>query len=353
GFTFFPSSREAELCIRGGSASRAEVVGEGYDTLVEWMKLLDTVEAIKPATVVVVGRVESGKSTLTVWLANRLGLGVIEGDVGQNEFGQPACVSFHEAPSNPILSLQDLDNPRCIFAGHVSAEKIPEIIIAAIIKAGKLVGGGYIVDTDGFIEGRGLFYKLSLIEAVQPDLVVVMGDNSLSHLLRSMGMDVIMATAVPKPRLRSRRERRLYRMRQWARLFTRANTFKMKNVEIIGLCSWKNEGDTILYNCPKSMYILGSRRGRSTISGVRRLKPGWEKGLVAGVKTKLGDYRLALIERIDLHDNSVVVRVNAPEDILKGEVKLGWIKLLDNFEEKHFEPLPYPEALVSKHRTVS
>ena len=339
GYTFYAVEGAARLCVHGGSSSEARVVSRGLETVEGWLRLLDELEAVNAGRIAVVGPPESGKSTFTAWAANRLGLGIVEADVGQNELGLPACVSYAPPPGGGLLVLQDLQGSPsvgCVFVGHVSAERVADLVVAAVLEAGRrLQGKGFVVDTDGFVYGRGAAYKAALATALQPDAVVVLGSPWLATQLRGRGLTVYEAPPPPLPRERSRADRRAFRSRQWARLFAASKPAPLEGVQLLGLCPHALDGEDVVYRCPGTGELREARHSR------RGLRPGWEKGLLAALLSPSGD-RLLLVERLDPKTGRVVARVAGGPAFPRGTgLALGWVKLhTPGFEEEHLPPLP-------------
>ena len=267
---------------------------------------------------------------------------MVEADVGQNELGTPAMVSY--APFDGAkLVLEDAGAAGGFFVGHVSAARAAELIIAAAARAIMYCGGQkVVVDTDGYVHGRGLVYKAALAEALNVDVVVSL-DRDLARALRARGLEVVEA---PQPRLRRERsklDRRVFRQRLYTRLFTEAKTIVIRGVDIANLCSYKVEGDSVVYDCAGKLIVESRRRPQQGFW----LRPGWARGLLAGLHTRNGDV-LALVESFNPAEPRLVVKVG--QDIEPGMVRgvtLGWIRLDDNYVEQEHLPIDvYPLAVL-------
>jgi len=346
---------DSRICLGLGAGGSYRLVGEGFELVEEWRRVLEELRSKGSRRVVVVGGVESGKSTLSAWAYNVLGLCVIESDVGQNELGTPAMVSFAEPGAGQVISLQDLVPSGGFFVGHVSAEKVIDLVIAASLRAARRCNT-YVMDTDGFVESRGAIYKRALVEALEPDAVVVLGHKRLSEELRGLGVDVIPAPRVPEElaRLRSRGDRRAYRQRLYASLFTGSKPVVLRGVSIEHLCPYTIGENQVIYTCGRRAFIESRYRAPPP---AQWLRPGWAKGLLAGLRISGGDV-LALVEDIDLAREKIVVRpARQAGNALGGvdSVILGWIRLREDLSEEHYQPSWYPEALVQRRlgRSVS
>ena len=342
GASFYAAGQGARLCISLGSGAAAERIEGGWEVVEAWLGLVEELGRSGARRVVLLGGVESGKSTMAAWLHNSLGLGVVEADVGQNELGTPGCVSYTPGSGDPVLSLQDLEPEACFFAGHVSADRVLGAVTGyAAAAAGRLREKGFVIDTDGYVEPRGVYQKAALAEAVGADAVIVLGDPGLARRLRSLGLPVREAPGVGGlARRRSRLDRRAYRARLWARLFADAKPTVLTGVEILGLAPWSTGGDgTPVYSCG----------GRET-----RPRRRWEQGLLAAATGpgRRGD-TLVVVESIDPAEARAVVRP-ARGASLEGAaaLKLGWVRLSQNYEEEHLPTLPHPCAEEARGRAA-
>lgn len=341
GASFYAAGQGARLCISLGSRGAAERIEGGWEVVEAWLGLVEELRGSGARRVVVLGGVESGKSTLAAWLHNSLGLGVVEADVGQNELGTPGCVSYTPGAGAPVLSLQDLEPEACLFAGHVSADKVLGAVTGyAAAAARRLQEKGFVVDTDGYVEPRGVYQKAALAEALGADAVIVLGDPALARRLRSLGLPVHEAPGVGElARKRTRLDRRAYRSRLWARLFADTRPTVLTGVEVLGLAPWSPGGDGApVYSCS----------GRET-----RPRRRWEEGLLAAATAPgwRGDVPV-IVETLDPVKARAVVRP-ARGASLEGAaaLKLGWVRLSQNYEEEHLPTLPHPCAEEARGRT--
>ncbi len=348
GFTFYACSGGARLCVHTGAG--ASVSPAPRSPVVEaWSRLVEELREAGVKRIVVAGPPESGKSTLAAWLVNGLGLSVVEADVGQNELGVPGFVCSAR-PRGRILVLQDAEPEQCLMVGHVSAEKVMDLVVAsASILARQF--NAVVVDTDGYVEGRGVFYKAALAEAVDADAVVVLGDPWLTTQLRGLGLSVYQAPRVPEPRERSRRDRRMYRSRLWARLFAAQKPVVLEDVELLGLCPFEALEDGILYRCGSDEIEVARRRPQPPRRWLRR---GWEKGLLAAAVTPRGHIPL-LVESLDPLRGRAVARPARGWSLKSvNAVVLGWIKLHEpDYREEHLRPGLLPLPLVQRRRPGS
>ncbi|KSW11873.1 hypothetical protein CF15_03475 [Pyrodictium occultum] len=352
GFTFY-AIEDSRLCVHAGAGATARLVREGFETVEAWNRLVEELASRGFRRLVVAGPPDSGKSTLTAWLRNRLELCVVEADVGQNELGLPGMVAY--APwSGRALVLQDLEPAGAFFVGHVSAEKAGPLLVSAAARAARACSGGLVADTDGFIQGRGAFQKAAVAEAVGAEAAVVLGSGpgaeQLSRLLAGRGLEVFRAPSPGLLRERSRVDRRSFRQRLYAALFARGRSLVLDTRLVGNLCPYQEAAGQIVYTCG-SLAVVESQRRAGPGAWVR---PGWARGLLAGLSLRSGVDEPALVEQLSPQRGRLVVRVPEASRALREEVlgvTLGWVRLGEGFrEEEHLEPGFYPEATAKTRR---
>jgi polynucleotide 5'-hydroxyl-kinase GRC3/NOL9 len=351
GFTFY-ALEDSRICVVAGHGARWELVREGFQQTVAWQGIVEKVAEKGYSRIAIVGPVESGKSTLTAWLYNATGLCAIESDVGQNELGTPAAVSLAYGGKR-VLTLQDLEPDLVFFVGHVSAAKVADLVVAGAVRAARRCQG-FVVDTDGFVSGRGLYYKRSLVEALEADLVIAMEPLDPAPF-SATSADVIRAPRPPLARERSRVDRRSFRQRAYASMFAPSPPTPLAPSRFVGLCELVELGEelrgkAVAYRCEDGLYL--ERLGAGYVKapeGVRVLPHRWWKGLLVGLKLSDGREELAVIERASFHEGVVVVRMRKGSTVEPKSVEavmLGWVKLNENYEEELLDPGTHPSAIM-------
>ena len=206
----------------GTSASLEEVEG---DTIPEdWKTAARTIiEASKTRgglTVAILGAVDTGKSTFTIFLANTalqatLKVRIIDADLGQSDIGPPTTIGeysmkhevydlFRETPDS--LTFIGATSP-----AHAAGKMLTSL--SELSKSAKAEGGLNIVNTDGWVEGEeAVQYKLNLIYAINPNFIVAVkyADelNPLLEKIRSPDYGLITIKTPTVVRRRNREERR-------------------------------------------------------------------------------------------------------------------------------------------------
>ncbi|MEM4703802.1 MAG: Clp1/GlmU family protein [Candidatus Bathyarchaeia archaeon] len=147
-----------------------------------WANAFDELSRMetKPVVTIVLGSVDSGKSSFCTYLVNRLlGLkkkvAVLDGDIGQSDIGPPCAVSYAFVPK-AVTDLFNLQAKNAMFIGTTSPSRNSEKVIdgLAMLKKEILTNNPdfIIMNTDGWIEGEdAVRYKIRLVEKTNPDVV--------------------------------------------------------------------------------------------------------------------------------------------------------------------------------------
>ena len=342
GITFY-SLKGFEAEVTCGPSGRYELVEFDKHFVESWLQGIQNIIDSGSQRVLVIGAPDTGKSTFSLWLYNSIyeKACLIESDIGQNELGLPGFVAISCGKGG--FSLQDLTVDRAWFVGHVSADASPEGIIVATLHAAKYANNKFtVVDTDGYVRGYGLRYKLLIAEAINSDTIVVMGDQSIAKLFRSLGYDVYVLPTPHTARERERSDRRVYRERAYANLFREYTVveFNISDVPVVNLCktiacSERKASNEIICDNTKivvSRNINRARRSRDIIL----LPLKWARGIYAAVRLADGSDVPAYIENLDLCKQKLVCRIPKRwEERVKSAryIMLGCIILDENYRE--------------------
>ncbi len=122
------------------------------------------------------GGVDSGKSTLATYLANRIGgCYILDLDIGQSDIAHPAAMGYGYTKGG-ITSLSQVEMLNGYFVGVLSPTGRESRCLRGVERLWRELKdkeGRKIVDTTGWIKGkRAKEYKLAKLEIIQPDLVV-------------------------------------------------------------------------------------------------------------------------------------------------------------------------------------
>jgi len=183
---FEPSTR-CKLRVRlgtGGKMWKANPVDAGTFMWRDIARDISALAAGKRVTVMLAGNSDTGKSTLSTYLANYLrGHGlvscIIDGDIGQGDLAPPGSIGA--APiSGQIIDLRDVSTRLFEFVGNISPVGFERLIarkLSTILKRGSRLGDISIVNTDGYAGHAGVQYKLQIANELRPDAIVCVGKN--------------------------------------------------------------------------------------------------------------------------------------------------------------------------------
>jgi polynucleotide 5'-hydroxyl-kinase GRC3/NOL9 len=205
-----------------GKGASVNEVDEGT-VPVSWEDAAKQILSLKaPATVMVVGGMDSGKTSFCTFLVNEAVMNksktcVVDADLGQSDVGPPSTVGFTYV-TEPVKDLFDINAQDAVFVGSTSPSGAISRLIEGLSQLkNRLTEEGVellVINTDGWVEGEeAAAYKVQLTENVEPTAVVGMQrENELTPILDALhGVKVF---AVDSPQMiqpRSREKRKLLR----------------------------------------------------------------------------------------------------------------------------------------------
>ncbi len=206
-----------------GENANVEEVG-GNTIPPSWDKAYGELSAIqtRPAIALVLGTVDSGKTSFCTYLANRLlnekhKVAILDGDLGQSDIGPPCTLAYAFVPRH-ITDLFNLEAKNAFFVGVTSPSKAIEKVIngLALLESEILEGNPdfVIVNTDGWVEGEdAVNYKVQLIEKIGPSILYcIQQDEKLKPLLEAVkGFKTVIIDSPQTIKQRSREKRRSLR----------------------------------------------------------------------------------------------------------------------------------------------
>ena len=215
----------------------------------EWHVLADRlIGSVRPLKVMIFGDVDSGKTTLCTYLANRmveagLKVGVLDCDPGQAEVFVPTTISLGEV-KDYITGLDKASLRRAVFIGSTSPSGLVERVVAGakeLMEEAMREGlDAVIVNTSGWTTGRGArLLKSGLLCALRPSHVVLLQRSTeVEHLVKPYaaihGVEVHRVPVSPSIRLRSREERRAKREMAYKGYFAKSKVRKF-SLDVTGL----------------------------------------------------------------------------------------------------------------------
>ena len=204
------------LEMRQGSGSSWTVVRESTIP-VAWNEAAQVLERQR-GVCVIIGEVDSGKSSLCTLLANKCldgtgKVGVVDADIGQADIGPPTTVSSSVVRA-PMIGLHKASPEVSFFVGDTSPSLVPDKVVTLATRLKKRITASadtVLVNTDGWLaEFNAVRHKLLLLEEIQPDLVIGL---SRSNDIIDPLLDKVKFTSLKLPsssfaRVRSKEERK-------------------------------------------------------------------------------------------------------------------------------------------------
>jgi polynucleotide 5'-hydroxyl-kinase GRC3/NOL9 len=177
----FAVMEKAAFDISLGENASAEEVDENTIPAA-WAKSFEELLKIqaKPVTVMVLGTVDSGKTSFCTYLINRLlrekqKVAILDGDLGQSDVGPPCTVAYAFA-TRPVTDLFNLEAKNAFFVGSTSPSAVIDKVIDGLTLLKKEILSSeqdfVVINTDGWVEGEEAFnYKVQLIRALDPGVI--------------------------------------------------------------------------------------------------------------------------------------------------------------------------------------
>jgi len=269
--------------------------------------------------IVILGDVDSGKSTLCTYLANtcldhRVQTSIIDGDVGQADIGPPTTTSSSTV-SKHIFSLQELRPERSYFIGDTSPSSVPDKLVQSIARLQDELSTGSeitILNTDGWVgEDEAVEHKLQLLDSLRPDLVLGLSlDHELDQILELQQCPTLRLEASSFARTRTREERKKAREEGYRRFLQNSKHLNLR----------LNAIKLRMFNAPRQERIDRDSTHRGTLAGLLD-----EKGVLLSI---------GRIVRI----GNGIVRVTTIADEMPRTVELGAVILSSRFDEIGYEP---------------
>ncbi len=360
-----------KLRVTLGSGACIEQPSEGEEVIDEWLRIAEEVSSSRkrPIVAIVIGPVESGKTTLTAFLANYMvqkgmKVALVEGDIGQEDLALPATVAM-VIPRDTFVWQRELNADYFKFIGYTSPQYCYGLIIRALgdllAKALSLGVEAVVINTDGWVNSpQALEYKLSLIRWLKPTHIIIL-DNNLAEIFKSAIPPQIKVIKAPRPakvRKRSREERRKLRSEAYISYFKGAKerVLRIGEVKVIGSCVLSGKRISLqdltndlaisdevlnsvvyasLYGNIVNIVLSGSAREINISSSRYELNIVREsdfRGYLVGVlDSKLEDVALGIIKDARFRDE--VIKVLTPWDGEISALIMGRIKITSNYED--------------------
>lgn len=228
---------------------------------------------VKPATVMVIGGVDSGKTSFCTYLANgalkkKWKVAIVDADLGQSDIGPPSTIGFSRIIA-PIKDLFEIEAENAFFVGLTSPSgainKVLEGLTALKDSVLDTDANFLIINTDGWVEGEdAVRYKVELTERVAPNVVVgIQQHDELTPILTALkGMEILSIESPPAIRKRDRDKRKVLRELSYKKYLRGAKVLSL-------LLNWvKVEGAPIEIGNPMTMEQIGKIRNLIGISAL-------------------------------------------------------------------------------------
>ncbi len=200
----------------------------------EWQEAVESIAQSQrsPLIVMVVGAVDTGKTTFCTFLARTLferghRVAVVDADLGQSDIGLPTTIGMGFV-NQPIAHLREVPCQAAYFVGAISpvGHLLPVVAGTKLMVERALALGAtaVVVDTDGLVHGgAGIALKHHTFELLRPTHVVLLQRHRELAIFQRQWEGVIWTTVmnVPVPNAvteKTREQRRQFReqrFREW------------------------------------------------------------------------------------------------------------------------------------------
>ncbi len=201
----------------GEGASFKELDGDPIPT--SWKNAAKEVLSLKePVTVLVMGGVDSGKTSFCTFLANdaltkKWKTGIIDADLGQSDVGPPSTIGFNFI-KEPVKDLFEIKAEDAYFVGLTSPSGAVNKVIEGLNELKNRVMAKdvdfLVINTDGWVDGEAAArYKIQLEKTVSPSVVVgIQQEDELAPILTALKESKVVSIDSPQSVQRRNREKR-------------------------------------------------------------------------------------------------------------------------------------------------
>lgn len=326
-----------------------------------------------PARIMVLGQIDTGKSTVVCYLANHFlnqgkRVAVLDLDMGQQDIGPPCTITLGLL-NNPILKLSDIPLHRMVFIGKTSPiGRMLQILTGAkeLVDHALNVADIILIDTTGWVfGGAARAYKAAKIRTLEPDVLVALEkEDEIEHLLKPFQSVILVEklSVYPHIEIRNSKTRKFLRESKFNNYFKNAvsrtldlrfltfeNTFFRSGKRLIE-AEWNKVEKTLecdfiyaekavdaiflvkrsssFYNKDKIKQI----RGDYGVNEIRIVDKNDEKGLIVGLlDEKLKTLGIGLIENISYESDTIRIFTPVKEDIKV--LQYGFLKITKTGQE--------------------
>jgi len=215
----FTVEEKATFDISLGENANVEEV-DGSTIPDSWDKSFDALLKIQttPVTVAVLGSVDSGKTSFSTYLTNRLlrekkRVAILDGDLGQSDIGPPCTVAYAFVKKQ-ITDLFNLEAENAFFVGVTSPSSAVNKVIDGLAGLKEEILNNnpdfIIINTDGWTEGNDAAdYKHQLVEKLNPSMVIcIQQESELAPILNTLERFTSISVESPPAIKQRNREKR-------------------------------------------------------------------------------------------------------------------------------------------------
>jgi polynucleotide 5'-hydroxyl-kinase GRC3/NOL9 len=366
----------ATLNISLGENARAEEIDENTIPT-SWTKSFEELLKItkKPTIAIVLGAVDSGKTSFCTYLINKLlrekrKVAILDGDLGQSDIGPPCSVAYTSV-TKPITDLFNLEARNAFFVGSTSPSTAIDRVIEGLTLLKKEILSGepdfVVINTDGWVEGdEAINYKVQLIRVLNPDVIFCLQKDELSSFLNIPGKLVTLIDSPVAIQQRTREKRRSLRELGYIKYLRNAKVqsiqlswLKFEEDDLLGLGRMNDNNRQVkkIYELlgmkplhfaelkDKICIIIGKKRWINsdnlkkveefTKKKVVILRKGEEEGLLMALyNVKRKFLGIGILHEIDYARKTLKIFTPVLKEI--AIVSLGNVKLDKNFKETLF-----------------
>jgi polynucleotide 5'-hydroxyl-kinase GRC3/NOL9 len=294
------------------------------DVLPEWIDVRDEIINSPIKVIVVLGDVDTGKTTFVTWLCNELHtkegrVSIVDADVGQSDVGPPTTIGMAIIDRN-ISNLSSLDPQALYFVGSISPEgHMLEMIVGTrqMIKKGIQAGAKrVVVDTTGLIHGSiGAALKIAKIRNIgeQAYIIGIQRNREIEHILKPFNMikDRYRIVRLPVPnsvKITSKEMRSNIRAQRFAKYFKDAVELNISFTQIA---------------TTKTPFLSGQKLKPNELRYYERML---DEIVIYGEQISTGKY-LVLGDKVDNIKDTTIIQAT-PEDF--HQLIVGLIDAHDN-----------------------
>jgi polynucleotide 5'-hydroxyl-kinase GRC3/NOL9 len=298
---------------------------------------------IRPFKVMLIGATDSGKSTLSTYIANLalargLKVCIVDADIGQGDIAPPACMGSCIL-NDYTFDLRDVKGGNCnyYFIGKLSPMGIEGYVIQGLkYLISNVKSDICIVNTDGYIDGYGSIYKVRMIDVVKPEVVVILGN--FTYDVKGVCQNVL-NLPTPSEVYKSKEDRVARRIEQYRRFINPDNsrllTFRISSKV------YELMGKRVIIMSNKSSHDYNSIRGFKDDELKKNDALTLSASILNGMFVALSMYNTTVGFGLILSSTDGYVRMMSSYEGEFDKIILSSIRLDSNLSMESIIPLPY------------